>query len=348
VSRHADVRAWLRDHEHLSNAGNFRLDEDVAFPPAMVMLDPPDHSRLRRLVVGAFSSGVVAAAEPFIRKHALALIDGFAPDGEADLVAALARPLPAAVIAYMVGVPGEDVETFMGWTHEVTARIPVAGDAPALHALFDYTHELIDRRRALHHPPDDLVTRLIQAEVDGERLSDAEIVGTIAQLILAGQDTVTRLIGNCLHELLRDRRHWERLLADRSLVPAAIDESLRHDAPLQWAMRVCKQATEIGGVAVRPGTRVLLGIGSANRDELLWRDPDGFSLDRETAPAHLAFGHGIHLCLGASLGRAEGRIALEALLDRLPGLRLAAGFTYEITETAMARGPQRLDVVWRP
>jgi cytochrome P450 len=195
-------------------------------------------------------------------------------------------------------------------------------------------------------PPDDLLDRIMEAEVEGERLEDTGIVGSIYQLIVAGQDTVTRLIANCVHELLLDRSLWERVRADRRLVAVAVEESLRHDSPIQWAMRSCKHATEVGGQPVEAGKRVLLGIGSANRDETVFDDPETFSLDRPNAASHIAFGHGIHLCLGASLGRSQGRIALEALLELLPDLRLAPGLRYELLEVAMTRGPKRLDVVW--
>jgi cytochrome P450 len=346
VSRYDDVREQLRDHEHLSNAGNFRLDQDPSSITAVVHMDPPRHTLLRKLIVRAFSPGVVAAAEPRIRAHAERLIGAFADRGTAELIDALARPLPAVVLAEMVGVPTADVPTFVGWTNEVVAVIPAVGDQPALRSLSGYCARLVDDRRGAAVRPDDLITRLIEAEVDGDRLSDAEVVGTIVQLILAGQDTVTRLIGNCAYELLREPDRWRRIQADRSLVPVAIEESLRHDSPLQWAMRTCVKPTEVGAVGVAPGERVLLGIGSANRDERLWEDAERFSLDRPTGGNHLAFGHGIHLCLGAALGRSEGRIAVETLLDLLPGLRLADGYEYRMTDTAMARGPARLDVVW--
>jgi cytochrome P450 len=246
-----------------------------------------------------------------------------------------------------VGVPEADQELFSRWTYEITATLPFGFLETQAWADFTaYLKAFIADRRAAAAPPDDLVARLLQAEVDGQRLTDAEVRMSIWQLVIAGNDTTTRLIANLVHRLLEDRTRWERVQSDRSLVTPAVEESLRLDPPLNWAMRTCVEPTELGGTTIDDGSRVVVGLASANRDDHRWTDPDVFSLDRVSPDDHLAFGYGIHVCLGASLARREAALALEALLDLVPGARLADGFRYVRQHNPMLHGPERLDLVW--
>lgn len=350
VARDREARAALRAHRTLSNAGSFQLDEHSDRPPltpTIVQLDPPRHTEMRRLLMSAFTTQSVTKSEPFIRAAAHALIDAIEPLGRADLVDRFTGPLPAQVIAHLLGVPEHDHERFYRWTADITANLPqsVFG-SPSWDQFQSYLEALIEDRIGASDPPDDLVTRLLNAEIEGQPLSTHQLTMTIFQLIAAGNDTMNRLLANCVYELLRDRDRWELVRADPALVPGALEESLRHDSPIQWVMRKCQEPTQLGDVAVEPGTRVLVGLASANRDERVWTDPDAFVVDREDVAKHLAFGHGIHMCLGAPLAHLEGPIALEALLSRLPKLELAPGFAYEPTPSPMMHGPRRLDVVW--
>jgi len=350
VATDGDARQVLLDFNTFSNAGNFQLDhpDGEVDPPTIVQLDPPRHNLFRRLVAAGLNPRAVRAAEPFVRETARQLVEKVQSDGRGDLMAFLAQPLPSEVIAHLIGVPAEHAPDFTRWTAEITSTVPRSFHHLQSWADFKaFIDRLIAERRADPSPPDDIVTRLLQAEEEGTRLDDGEIRMAIFQFIVAGNDTATRLIGNVVHELLRTRELWERVAADRSLIPTAIDESLRHDSPIQWVMRRCTTEAAIHGVKVEPGQRVLVGIGSANRDETVWADPDSFSLDRaDVVDKHLAMGSGRHYCLGAPLGRLEARVALEALMDLLPSLALAEGFEIEFVESAMMRGPKRLDVVW--
>jgi cytochrome P450 len=349
VAADREARAALRDYRHLSNAGSFQLEERPARPltPTIVQMDPPRHTEMRRLLLSAFTPESVTKSEPYIGGAAHALLDEIEPLGLAELIDRYTGPLPAQVIAHLLGVPEADHDQFHRWTVDIVANVPHSlHGSPSWDAFQAYLESLIDERLASSTPPDDLVSRLLHAELEGKPLDKHQLVMTVFQLITAGNDTMNRLLANCVYELLRDRERWERLQTDRSLVPAALEESLRYDSPIQWAMRKCGHPTRLGRLDVEPGTRVLVGLAAANRDDVVWDDPDAFDLDREGVERHLAFGLGVHMCLGAPLARLEGPIALETLLDRLPSLRLAPDFVYERTPSPMMHGLRRLDVVW--
>lgn len=348
VSRHADVAEALRDHRTFSVALGMRVhgqelaDEELSINE----IDPPRHSRLRRLMISVFSPAAVAEVEPFVAKLAAELLDGILVDGAADLVEAFNIPLPTRVIAHMLGIPEDDLPDFKRWSDDIVVYGPQGREAiPSLPEFNAYVDERIAERLAADDPSDDLITRMAVAEADGERLTPVEVRSQIRFLLLAGNETTTNLLGNVVYELL-ERGLWSRLVEDRALVPTATEEGLRFASPAQFTPRNCQADTRLGDVEVPAGQRLFLGLGSANRDERVWTEPEEFSLDREGDNPHLAFGLGIHMCIGAALARMETRIALEALLDRMPGLALAEGFEYRRVEPMMMRGPRTLDVTW--
>lgn len=357
VAGYEAFRAAARDVTHLSNVGNFRMNRPGDSPPrrslALTQLDPPQHTAVRRLVMGAFTPATVRTIEPFLEASARRMIAAVLPDGRADLNDLLARPLPALAIAHLTGVPDANHADFAEWSAQVTAHLPyVPPGLPARTSLIEALGRVIAERRSSPGAADDLIGRLLQSKISGvdddAPLSDDDIIGIVFQLILAGNDTAMRLIANCVHSLLVVPTLWDRVLADRQLLDVAIEESLRHDPPIQWMMRTCRADTSVDDTRIATGERVLLGVNSANRDESIFDHSDDFSLERSNASDHLAFGYGIHLCLGAALGRAEARIAIGALLDHIPDLHLGPGFEYEPVDSPMVRGPLRLDVEWTP
>ncbi len=292
-------------------------------------MDPPDHTRLRRLVAGAFTPRAIAGLESWIREVTIRLLT--AADGAAgfDLIDALAFPLPIAVICHLLGVPAQDQAQFRAWGHDVAAAldpqtaaaIAQAQTRAAELALTGYLQDLVRERRA--HPDDSILSALIAAE-DGDRLSSGEVVSTAFLLLIAGFETTVNLIGNGTVALLGDPDSWNRLRQNQVLVPAAIEEMLRYDSPVQLTSRIATEDVEVGGSVITAGELVIVSIGGANRDPAVFEHPDEFRIDRPDPGRHLSFSLGIHHCLGASLARLEGRVAIEELTRRYPALELAA------------------------
>ena len=292
-------------------------------------MDPPDHTRLRRLVAGAFTPRAVAGLEPWIRDLTARLVA--AADGTVgfDLIDTLAFPLPIAVICHLLGVPAEDRDQFRAWGHDVAATLDPQTAAAARAetyaaelALTGYLQDLVRERRA--NPDDSILSALIAAEEEGDRLSSSELVSTAVLLLIAGFVTTVNLIGNGTVALLGDPESWSRLGRDPALVPAAIEEILRYDSPVQLTTRVATEDVEVGGTVIAAGQPVVVCIGGANRDPEVFEQPDEFRIDRSDPGKHLAFSLGAHHCLGAALARLEGRIAIEELTRRYPALELAA------------------------
>jgi cytochrome P450 len=303
-------------------------DPRAGLPAAdLLTMDPPDHTRLRRLVSGAFTPRAIAGLEPWIREVTVRLLAD--ADGAAgfDLIDALAFPLPIAVICRLLGVPAEDQAQFRVWGHDVAASLDPQTAAQAQTraaelALTRYLQDLVRQRRA--DPDDSILSALIAAEEEGDKLSPGEVVSTALLLLVAGFETTVNLIGNGTVALLGEPGSWQRLRQDPALIPAAVEEMLRYDSPVQLTSRIATEDAEAGGSVIAAGRAVIVSIGGANRDPAVFEQPDEFRIDRPDPGRHLAFSLGIHHCLGASLARLEARIAIEELTQRYPALELAA------------------------
>jgi cytochrome P450 len=339
TASHATVSAILRDRRFSSSPVHQRRyrppqypdgDPRAALPAAdLLTLDPPDHTRIRRLVSGAFTPNAVAGLEPFIRDTTARLLANADPAGF-DLVTALAFPLPIAVICHMLGVPARDQARFRTWGHDLaasldpaTARAAQADSRESELALTAYLHDLVTRRRA--EPDDSILSALIAVEEDGDRLATPELVSTALLLLVAGFETTVNLIGNGTAALLSEdgREQWRRLAAEPGLVPGAVEELLRYDSPVQMTSRIATEDLQAGDTLVRKGTPVIVAIGGANRDPAVFTQPNRIQIDRPDAARHLSFSLGMHHCLGSGLARLEGRVAFEELTRRHPGLTLA-------------------------
>jgi cytochrome P450 len=338
VTRHDDVVSVLLDDETFVRDLTLALDpeqqaawasglpESFAFiEQHMLNRDGADHRRLRRLVTKAFTPRMVEQLRPRIQEIGDELIDVVEPRGEMDLVEEYAFLLPITVIAQLLGIPVADRDRFRRWSNAMVtpALTPEAmSEFGGLMSEFvAYLRELFERRRG--EPADDLVSALLQVRDGGDTLSEQELFSMVVLLIVAGHETTVNLIANAVLALLERPDRFARLREDPSLVPAAVEECLRYDSPVERALnRWAARDVEVGGQLIRRGDVVIAIIGSANRDPERFPDPDAVELDREDTK-HIAFGRGTHYCLGAPLARLEGEIALATLLRRLPRLRLA-------------------------
>ncbi|MDU0292691.1 cytochrome P450 [Saccharothrix longispora] len=332
VHGHPEVVEALGDHERFSSEvlRLFPVQPDPSSTDGnLIQMDPPAHRELRRLVSGAFTPKVVADLEPRIARLTHELLDRV--DGGFDLVEDLAYPLPVIVIAELLGVPSGDRDLFRGWvdamfenddqfslTDAEQQGEALRDSAEQLAPMLDYLRGHAAERRV--KPREDLLTALVRAEVDGARLSDAEVVNFASVLLVAGHITTTMLLGNTVLCLDAHPDQLRAVREDRALLPGAVEESLRYLTPFASVARATKVATALGGVEIPADRMVLLWPGAANRDERRFADPHAFDVRRDPNP-HLAFGRGVHFCLGAPLARLEGRVALDILLDRFPHLR---------------------------
>ncbi|WP_327379491.1 MULTISPECIES: cytochrome P450 [unclassified Streptomyces] len=328
-----------RTTEHWSVSGN-------PINANMLETDPPHHTRLRKLVAREFTPRRIEALRPRVEEITAGLLDAMVPAGRADLIDAFAFPLPMTVICELLGVPDIDRDSFRLLSNAIVTPESREKESEAVHAMGAYLVELIeDKRRA---PGDDLMSALIQAHHDdGDRLSPDELIGMAFLLLVAGHETTVNLISNGVRALL-DHPGQLALLRDRpELIDGAVEEMLRYDGPVGTAtFRFTREAVRIGQAVIPRGEAVLVALGSADRDPGRYPDPDTFDIRRE-AQGHLAFGHGIHFCLGAPLARMEGRIAIAALLERCPGLaRDPEGGEPDWLPGLLLRGVRRLPVRW--
>jgi cytochrome P450 len=323
VYRHDDIARVLRDSDTFSSGHII----DLIMGPVMgehIMLgmDGERHRRYRALVSMAFRNKALARWEgELVGQVANELIDRFAPRGHAELVREFTFPYPTKIIAGLLGLPREDYKQFQRWSIAILSFLSKQEEAiAASQEVKEYVAGILAERRRL--PREDLITDLAQAEMDGERLSDDEIFSFVRLLLPAGVETTYRSLGNLLFTLLSHPDQLEAVRAERSLVPQTIEESLRLETPLLNITRLATTDTELSGVPVPAGSTVMLMLAAANREEERFADPDIFDTWRAEPKAHISFGHGAHACLGIHLARLEMRVALNLLLDRLPGLRL--------------------------
>jgi cytochrome P450 len=352
LTRHADVNDLLRD-ERFSSDGT--QGERYVAPPAgrgrpgrsMLVVDPPDHTRLRNLVSKAFTPRMVERLRPRIESIAADLVEGLASGGpEADLIGRFAYPLPVIVIAEMLGVPARDRAQFQEWSAVVVRGLDPFLDAETQNAVFDardallaYLRGIIGERRA--EPADDLITAMIAARDTGDFLSEGELVAMCNLLLVAGHETTVNLIGGGTLSLLRNPEQLERLRREPALARTAVEELLRYTPPVQWTGRVATVELELGGRRIAPHQSVIGILAAANRDPEVFDDPDRLDVGRDPNP-HVSFGRGIHFCLGAPLAKLEAQVALPMLLERFPDLRLAG--EPEPRPTWNLRGLARLPV----
>ena len=329
LSRHEDVSNALRDVETFSSryGQGPRIREEGGLKS-----DPPEHTVFRRLVQRAFTPKSVSAMEPFVRDLTVQLIDEFAERGHGDLYDELAYPIPTTVIAAMIGVPPSDRPHFKIWSDAHVAALssqdPNEFEEERL-ALSDYIHsQIADRQRLMRTDeplPDDLMTSLLDVEVEGQSLSSSQVLDLIIQLLVGGNETTTSLITNAILRLAENPSFLDRIREHPELSEVAVEESLRFDSPVLGLFRTTANPVDLHGIQIPVGSKIMLLYAAANRDPRVFENPNEFSLDRdlqELRRRHLAFGAGPHLCLGAALSRLEGRIVIQEVANRLKGLRI--------------------------
>ncbi|MFF0749293.1 cytochrome P450 [Streptomyces sp. NPDC004267] len=345
-----EARAALADQRLSKSFDDFGLlrPQDEVMGPHLLSTDPPDHARLRKLVAGEFTARRVEALRPRVQELTDELLDAMAPAGRGDLIDSLAFPLPITVICELLGVPAADRDTFRAWSNELVAPTGTPSDMEAAALAFrDYLDELIEDKRC-SGPGDDLLSALIAGRAeDGDRLSLSELRALAYLLLIAGHETTVNLIGNTVRALLTHPAQLAALRADFGLIDAAVEEGLRYDGPVENAtFRFTREPLTLGGAEIPAGAIVLVALASGARDPGRFPEPDRFDIRREPR-GHLAFGHGIHFCLGAPLARLEGKTAIESLLRRFPRLEIdpEAG-SWEWLPGMLIRGTRHLPVVW--
>ena len=355
LARYDDILDATRDVDRYQ--ASFR-EPGVVVPDEEQLISEipePRHGHVRRIINSAIAQHRIGRVEPFCAELCHRVLDGLlAADGPVDLVSRYVTPIPSSVIAHLLGAPPEDFHLWATWSDEVvqgtypTRNRTERGEGMAgAHPEFTgYVDALIAARRA--EPRDDFVTRLLQTEVDGRRLTDVEARTQLVFLFISGNETTRHLIANLLWTLASRPDLYAALAADRELVPVAVEESLRHDPPIQFLMRNCTLDTELHGAALAPADKVAFGLASANRDETRFEAPHDFRLDRPDPRSHLAFGGGPHVCPGSSLARLEARIAVDVLLDRVVALDPSEPGVYEPVPVFWAHGPSRLQVRLTP
>jgi cytochrome P450 len=349
----------FRDAKTFSSVGDMRapgvtVPDDESF---LGEIDAPLHPRIRRLLLRGFTLAAANAAEDWTRQAVRRRLEAVRAAGGGDLMATIGIPLPGSIAAHELGLPDDEHDQFMTWCNELlhstwptmgrTERGEgIAGAFPELAAALD-AHIAARRDRTADGPQDLLAIMVQTVDDDGWHLSEQH-VRTLAINILAGSLSASYMVGNLLYRYLDESTGFAaQIAADPSLIPVAVDESLRHEAPVMFLFRTARQDAELGGCPVAAGEHIMLGIGAGNRDPDAYADPDEFRLDREGEPEHLAFGAGPHLCLGNHLTRMAGKVVLEEVLAAFPPgtLRLATGYEWECVDHMMEYGPETLDVV---
>ncbi|MEO6318410.1 MAG: cytochrome P450 [Acidimicrobiales bacterium] len=332
-TRFDDCERILRDPTMSSDPDTRRMElpflefgEGMERPRSMLMLDAPDHTRLRKLVSKAFTPRTMERLRPHVAELADGMLDGADPAGF-DLISAVGFPLPVTVICELLGIPAEDRHLFGPWSSDASRMLDADLDdatiqrgVMAFMQLIDYLNGIFEERRAA--PRDDLLSGLLAAEEAGDRLSEEELRATVVLLFVAGHETTMNLIGNGTVALLRQRDQWDRLVADPSMAPGAVEEVLRFDGPVHLTGRTATVPFQVGDITVEPGQGLVTLLAAANRDPARFADPDRLDIGRSDSH-HLTFSQGAHYCLGAALARVEGQEVFKALVRRFPTLELA-------------------------
>jgi cytochrome P450 len=343
LMKHVDVYSALRDHETFSSSNNPLVGK--AFPPLVLILDdPPRHTRFRRLVNKAFTLKRIEALIPWITSVADELLDEIGTDEAVDIVQRYTIPLPVKVIARLLGIPGDDYETFKRWSDAFLSLVSMDNveRMRSIQEMVEYFGKMAAARRAQR--AEDLLTALVEAEVDGEKMEEWEILGFCILLLIAGNETTTNLIGNIFNLLSEWPDLWQQLRNDRSLAETVIEETLRYESPVQRLSRATTRDVEVSGVLIPKGDLVTIFFGAANRDPAEFNNPDEFRLDRDLRN-HLAFGMGIHYCLGAPLARAEAKVSLATFLDRFSAIRPGKAPPVRQTMTPVVFGFEHLPLI---
>lgn len=360
ITRYEDVVAALKNPHLIKNGRSVmstEQQEKYGNPPKsielfsynMLSVDPPDHTRLRTLVQKAFTPRRIEQLRPRIQEIANTLLDEVQPQGQMDFINDYAFPLPIIVIAELLGVPAEDREELRKWSNAAveaeSTEDRFAILAPAMDAFVEYLAKMFASRR--EHPQDDLITALIEAEEAGDKLSEDELYAMVILLLIAGHETTVNLIGNGMLALLTNPEQMQLLKGQPSLIHSAIEEFLRYDGPVETSTaRFASEDVTIGDQTIPRGEQVMVVIGSADRDEQRFDAADTLDITR-TDNRHIAFGHGIHFCLGAPLARLEGEIAINTVLQRLPDIRLQDTQESLVWRRSLViRGLQKLPVVF--
>lgn len=361
ITGYRDIESIFSDHENHSAAAaqlplveldsgarQILLDGGHRPQPSMVSLDPPAHTRLRRPTARAFSARRTAEMEPRIHAVVDELLETIDPTAPFDLVSALTFPLPASVVFSFMGVPEADYSQLKLWCGY---RATLAWGRPAAEEQIEHATNMTAYRRYLRElvaskdgeRGDDFTSALLAIhDEDPEQLSHEEIASILFSLSFAGHETTNYLIGNMLRRLLEDPARWDAVVADPALIPNAVEETLRYDPSVPVWRRLTRHAVTIAGVEIPENAKLFLWLAAAGRDPSVFTDPNTFDLRRENAKRHLAFGKGIHFCIGSALGKLEARLALQALTTRFPTLRLVPDQTLTFHPNISFRGPQSL------
>lgn len=346
VFRYEDVQRVLSDYTSFSSAFGGGGQGGDPLSSSLVSMDPPRHRQLRNLVTQAFTPRTVARLSERITTIVNQLLDHVAANRHMDIIDDLAYPLPVIVIAEMLGIPQEDRDRFKVWSDAVVgagnAGYPEEGNPQAEMSAY-FLNMIAQRSR---ERKDDLISALLDAQIDGQHLNQLELLGFCVLLLVAGNETTTNLIGNAILCFDEHPEVMEQLRAEPELVPGAIEEVLRYRSPVQFMYRTAAANVTIRDQEIQRGQMVLAWIGSANRDEAQFPNPDHFDI-RRTPNRHIAFGHGIHFCLGAPLARLEARIALTALLERFHDIKRVPGVPLEATGSDLVFGVKHLPITFR-
>lgn len=348
------ARAVLQDPQTYSSLFNFTLEpgpapeDNTGAKPVITQTDPPDHAVLRGFLRRWFAPAALRKLEPTVREIVEEVVDALPRTGTVDLVGDLARVIPTRVVYSLLGVPRADWDRVQAWADAANATLPRQNVA-VIGELLAYLAGLLQERSASGFRADDIVDGFVRPSPGDPVFDETQAPLHLLQLILAGTDTTSGLIANVFYRLLAVRTNWARLRERPELIGQAVEESLRCDSPIQYVLRTVTEQSAIEGCPMSPRDRVVVSLQSANRDEATWGETaDTFDLDRRGSAAHIAFGSGIHACLGAPLARIEARVTLETMLWAHPHLSPAEGFEWEVVPALQMRRPRSLVVHLTP